>query len=149
MEQPIFDLWNQYRSQRNSKGVWKGCAMLDGFTKSTIRAACKAHGGPERVMVAIANYHTWWAGKEYKWTYSWTLCQFLTRKDKGGVPQIRRFLPDNFVLDENLKESVKASRAAVQKAEAAKNKYELEMKSVPRKPDNWRKLKADKARILN
>jgi len=150
MEQQVFDTWNQFRSERNSKGVWKRCTVLDGFTKSTIRQALRAHGGTERVMAAITNYHTWWAGKEYKWTYGWTLCQFLTRKDKGKVPQLRRFLPENFVLEENLKDSVKAQRAAIAKAEAAKNRYELSMKSAPAKPPrDWRKEREDKRAITN
>ena len=108
-EQPIFNLWNSYRSTRNRKGVWKGCGMLDGFTESTIRAACKAHGGPERVLKAIANYHLIWHGKQYKWTYTWTLCQFLTRTEPRDrkSPQIRRFLNGTFRADDYLSDSEK------------------------------------------
>ncbi len=136
-EQPIFDLWNQYRSQRNTKGVWKGCAMLDGFTKSTIRAACKAHGGPERILAAIVNYHQIWHGKEYKWTHAWTLPQFLTRTEPHDrkSPQIRRFLPGTFRADSYLSESEKTKRAAIERAEAARNKYDIQsMKEVPPEP---------------
>lgn len=139
MEQLIFSAWNQYRSERNTRGVWKGSAKLDGFTKQTIRTACGAHGGPDRIIAAIANYHTWWAGKEYKWTHAWTLCQFLTRTEPHDrkSPQIRRFLPGNFILDENLKDSVKAKRAAGKWVTYPQGtnpfKYELKTKSVPQK----------------
>ena len=149
-EQTIFDTWNQFRTTRNRAGKWKGCAMLDGFTKSTIRQALRAHGGSERVLAAIANYHTWWYGNEYKWTYAWTICQFLTRKDRGGIPQIRQFLPGNFILESNLKESVKTRRAAMAKAEAAKNQYDLHMKSAPAKPvPDWRKRRDDINAVRN
>ena len=149
MEKQIFNLWNSFRSQRNRRGVWKGCSMLDGFTKSTIRQACKAHGGPERILEAIKNYHLIWHGKEYKWTYAWTLPQLLTRKDKGGIPQIRQFLPGNFRADTYLSDSEKTKRATIERAEAAKNKYELHMKSVPENKIDWRKRRADINAVRN
>lgn len=133
-EQPIFETWNQFRSQRNSKGAWKGCGKLTGYTKSTIRAAVKAHGGPEWILTAIANYYMIWYGKDYKWTYAWTLCQFLTRKDRHSIPQICQFLPGNFRAETYLRDSVKKHKADMERAEAAKNKYELQMKSMPKEP---------------
>ena len=146
IEQTVFATWNSYRSQRNRKGVWKGCAMLDGFTKQTIRAACKAHGGPERILGAIANYHEIWLGKEYKWTHAWTLPQFLTRTEPHDrkSPQIRRFLPGNFRAEDYLSDSEKTRRAAIERTEAARNKYNIKpMRKVPPEPKpDGRKAKA-------
>ncbi len=143
VEENIFTTWNSYRSQRNRQGVWKGCSMLDGFTKSTIRQALRAHGGSERVLAAITNYHEIWLGKEYKWTYAWTICQFLTRKDRGGIPQIRQFLPGTFVAENYLSESEKTKRAAMERAESARNKYNIRpMKEIRPEPRlNGRKAK--------
>ena len=149
MEQPIYKIWNSFEKDRNVAGKWKK-ATQDGFTNQTIRAALRAHGGTGQVVAAIKNFHLIWHGNDYKWTYTWTLCQFLTRTNPHDrkSPQIRRFLPENFIADEWLKEHVKTRRVAQAKAEAARNRYELEMKSVPVKPDNWQKLKADKAKLL-
>ncbi len=149
-EETVYNAWNQFRPTRNRAGKWKGCAMLDGFTKSTIRQALRAHGGSERVLAAIANYHEVWCGKEYKWTYAWTLCQFLTRKDRGGIPQIRQFLPGNFRAESYLSDSEKTKRAAKAKAEAAVNKYGIDMQSAPKKPvHNWQKLRDDINAVRN
>ena len=137
VEEKVFALWNSYRSTRNRAGKWKGCAMLDGFIKSTIRQALRLHGGSERVLAAITNYHEIWLGKEYKWTYAWTLPHFLTRTEPHDrkSPQIRRFLPGNFRAEDYLSESEKTRRAAMERAEAGRNKYGIKpMKEIRPEP---------------
>lgn len=89
-EQDIFALWNLHKGR-----PWKGAKELSGFRRSLIRQAVKAHG-EDAVKGAIENYAKILKSKDYKWSHAWTLDEFLTRKQKCGLPQICRFLPDSF-----------------------------------------------------
>jgi hypothetical protein len=88
-------------------------------------------------MAAITNYHKVWLGKEYKWTYAWTLCHFLTRTEPHDrkSPQIRRFLPGTFRAEDYLYPAEITRRKAIQAQQIADTlkaeNIKAEMKSVP------------------
>ena len=156
-EQQIFNLWNSFKGHKNPLGKprksWWGCDCLDKDTQKTIRGACRDFGGQERVLQAIVNFHLIWYDKAYVWSRTWPLETFLTitKPYNRKVRQIRRFLPGNFIAEDYLTESERkriSHKEKIQAATAAERQHIQMMKEVPgkHKPD-WRKLRADKAKI--
>jgi len=104
--QKVFDHWNQYAGQAVEKPgqggvkrvVWKSHRKLSQEKVRAIRQALKDFSA-EELRGAITNYAAVLLGREYFWSYPWTLNEFLTRgreRHKQAERQFWQFLPDNF-----------------------------------------------------
>jgi len=105
--QQVFDTWNQHAGKSvnkpNGRGTtdriaWKAHKKLGKEKVAAIRQALKDYSVDE-IVGAIDNFAAVLLGREYFWSYPWTLDQFLTRgreRHKGAERQWWQFLPDNF-----------------------------------------------------
>ena len=102
--QDIYEHWMKYKVHGNK---WKGCDLDDdgnvyAHVKNAIRARmkdCNGKVGP--IKKAIDVYAKVLLDSKYSWNYSWTLHEFLTRKQKNSSElQFCRFLdrgPEDFL----------------------------------------------------
>ena len=89
----IFGQWNSFKSMKN----WKSPRELSYEIKQAIREQLK-HYSVEALCGAIANYARVLLNPDFKWSYAWTLQQFLTRSQPNNrsEKQLWRFLPNNY-----------------------------------------------------
>jgi len=71
----IFEHWNSKKVRGNK---WKGHKVLLPHMKTAIQKALKQYG-LEILKQAVDNYAKVLLGREYKWSYAWTLFEFFTR----------------------------------------------------------------------
>jgi hypothetical protein len=73
----------------------------------------KAGYDVETLKEAIDNYAKVLLSRDYKWTYAWTLLQFLTRHHpaRRKEEQLSRWLPGEFHEDDYLTNEAKVARA--------------------------------------
>jgi len=76
----IFDLWNGLRIITHKK--------LTGDMRKVIDSARKDYS-QEEIEQAMQNYAVILKGNEYRWTYKWTLVEFLSRRHSNNI---ERFL---------------------------------------------------------
>lgn len=103
----IFEKWNFYKGKAN----WKSHRELTYEIEQAITEQLK-HYSVEQICGAIENYARVLISNEYKWSYAWTLQQFLTRKQKEhpDEKQLHRFLANSFADDDYLTKSAKTTR---------------------------------------
>lgn len=124
----IFNHWNKYqgksvsklRDSEKTKIVWKSHKLrADGSIApeiiNAIEQALKGNRSVEEICGAVGNYAQVVLSKDYFWTYTWSLPEFLTRgeeKHKNAPRKWWRFLPDNFIEEHYLTEAAKRKRAS-------------------------------------
>ena len=98
--QDIFDHWNSKKQKGNK---WKSHTDLSPEIIDAIWLRLKDYSVPD-LQKAIDNYATVLLGRAYKWSYAWTLYQFLTRcnPNQRDELQLYRWLPNNFSTDDYL-----------------------------------------------
>lgn len=103
----IFEKWNFYKGEAN----WKSHRELTYEIEQAIAEQLK-HYSVKQICGAIENYARVLISNEYKWSYAWTLQQFLTRKQKEhpDEKQLHRFLTNSFADDDYLTKSAKQNR---------------------------------------
>ena len=103
----IFEKWNFYKGKAN----WKSHRELTYEIKQAINELLK-HYSVEQICGAIDNYARVLISRECKWSYAWTLQQFLTRnqKEHPDEKQLHRFLANNFADDDYLTKNAKQKR---------------------------------------
>jgi hypothetical protein len=120
----VFDHWNTYAGRsiqkpedhgRQKPIAWHGHKTRpDGSIPTEIeRAIRQALAGHTlgQVCAAIDNYAKVLLGPDYKWTYVWTLPEFLTRGEEPHKQAPRkwwRFLPDNFIEEHHRRTGAQA-----------------------------------------
>jgi len=87
----LFDLWNSLKIITHKK--------LTGDMKRAIDGARKDYS-QEEIERAMQNYAVILKGNEYRWTYKWTLVEFLSRRKSNNI---ERFL-DLEVVKTNFRE---------------------------------------------
>jgi len=123
----VFNHWNSYQGRsvekpgddgRCIKVIWKRHRLKpDGAVPrdkaDAIRRALDDYSVDD-ICAAITNYATVLLGPRYRWTYAWTLAEFLTRgeeRHKQAPRKWYRFLPDNFDPDQHLTDAAQKRRA--------------------------------------
>lgn len=126
--QHIFDHWNS----RKGMGNWKSHNKLSIPTRQAILKRLNEGYEIDDLCKAIDNYAQVLLGRDYKWTYAWTLLQFLTRtqKDNRKIEQLWRWLPGEFHEDDYLKPHIRERRLA-QKKDQFRPVVSVPMKQVP------------------
>lgn len=111
----IFNKWNSYKGQRS----WKSHRELSPEIEQAIKLRLKDYT-VEQLVGAIENYAKILLSKDYRWTYAWTLQQFLTRhpKENRDELQLYRFLPNSFFDTDYLTD---AARSKVKRPEPERN----------------------------
>jgi hypothetical protein len=102
----VFNAWNRHARRKVTKNgdkiSWHEHRKVSEEIVRGVEWATRHHTVDE-IVAAIDNYAKVLLGSEYYWSYAWTLPDFLTRKqgkEKTSLPQIVRFLPDNFREDQ-------------------------------------------------
>ena len=108
----VFDCWNSYKG----KGKWKSHRELTYETEMAIKEQLK-HYSSEQLCKAIHNYAKILIGKEYRWSYAWTMYQFLTRgkPENNKEKQLWRFLDNNFEESDFLTDVAVKKRVVIQR----------------------------------
>jgi len=130
----IFDHWNSFKG----KGKWKSHRELNHDIRSAIAERLKTYTAKE-IIQAISNYALILLGKEYTWTYAWTLRQFLTRHQKppnGKDLQLLRFLSGEFYYQDYIRPECARAVAAEQRKD-----YEQERQRDKARRENTEWLK--------
>jgi len=135
----IFELWKSYRGQGYGKAKWRGVrGKPEGYMNTLLRKAIKEYSF-EGLKGAIINYALVLLNPQFKWTYAWTLSEFLTRGRKGdsGFKQIMRFHPTGFDSDDYLTDAARTrlyDKARREAAASMKRSKLKSLKTVPEKP---------------
>ena len=121
--QTIFDQWNVYKGQsvlKKGKVIkWRGHREID----IAIKQACRRRMGEgytaDEICKCIHNYARVLLDKDYIWSMAWTLPLFLTRSkpDDRSIPQIWRWLPNQFELEDFPAVKIKKNLVAVERGE--------------------------------
>ncbi len=103
----IFSHWNSYRAMRG----WKSHTKLTPEIKKAIRDRLKEYSVDD-IKGAIDNYAKVLLSKEYKWSYAWTLYQFLTRHSPQNRKELQlyRWLPNSFYETDYLTDNARRQR---------------------------------------
>lgn len=129
--QTIFDQWNTYKGQsaycekklatyNNGKPrKWRGHSEVGIAIIQAIRKRMKEGYTAGDLCKSIHNYARVLLGQDCRWSYNWTLPDFLTVKQTDGRLQLWRWLPNLFILDDY--QTVKARK---QVAQQKKSEYE-------------------------
>ena len=90
----VFRHWNRYYG----KGNWKAHRTMSRATEQAIGHRLAQRYTADDLCAAIDNYATVLLNPQYKWTYAWTLLQFLVRhpKHRREEEQLWRWLPGEF-----------------------------------------------------
>ena len=96
--QGIFLHWNSKKRKK-----WKSHTTLSHEIVVAIKLRLKDYSAAD-LKQAIDNYATVLLGRAYKWSYAWTLYQFLTRCNPNQKTELQlyRWLPNNFSPDDYL-----------------------------------------------
>jgi len=140
----IFEKWNSYRG----KGNWKSHREITYEIKQAIDEQLK-HYSEQQICEAIDNYAMVLLGREFQWTYAWTLYQFLTRsrKDNQQEKQLWQFLANNFSEDDYLMPNAK--RARVERARRPRSQEPIKVVTPEEKEAIRKKLtQAGKLKFL-
>ncbi len=102
--QYIFDAWNAHKC----KG-WKSHKLMNKPTNDAISKRLNQGYSMEDLCKAFNNYAKVLLSRDYTWTQSWTLFQFLTRTkpDDRSMEQLHRWLEGEFYQDDYLTPSAK------------------------------------------
>jgi len=96
--QGVFLHWNSKKRKK-----WKSHTTLSHEIVVAIKLRLKDYSAAD-LKQAIDNYATVLLGRAYKWSYAWTLYQFLTRCNPNQKTELQlyRWLPNNFSPDDYL-----------------------------------------------
>lgn len=108
----IFDCWNKYKKYKKFKGHQKITPEIE----RAVSLRLKEYSVSD-ISQAIDNYAKVLLGNDYRWSYAWTLYQFLTRHNPQyrDELQIYRFLPNNFSDYDYLTDQSKRSKVIQEK----------------------------------
>jgi hypothetical protein len=117
--QVIFRHWNKYKGRGYGKVRWKSHTVLSLPTQQAIRKRLNQGFDVDTLTKAIDNYAKVLTSPSYKWTYAWTLYQFLVRRhpQRRDEEQLTRWLPGEFHEDDYITEQAKMIRARVNEPE--------------------------------
>ncbi len=101
----VIEIWNSKKQRGNA---WKSHRELTYETRQAIQSTLRKYRLGQ-ITEAIDNYAKVLLGKEYKWSYAWSLYQFLTRHkpDQRQELQLYRWLPSNFYEEDYYSELYK------------------------------------------
>lgn len=107
----VFEKWNSYKCKK-----WKFHPKLSYEIKQAITEQLK-HYSADDLCGAVENYAKILLGSDFKWSYAWTLQQFLTRTSPTNrkEQQLWRFLPNNYHDEDYLTESAIKRRVGQRK----------------------------------
>lgn len=90
----VYNHWNSKKVRGNK---WKSHNELTYETKQAIQSVLRKYS-LENIISAIDNYAKVLLGREFKWSYAWTLYQYLTRHNPNQRQELQlyRWLPSNF-----------------------------------------------------
>lgn len=108
----IFEKWNSYKGKKN----WKSHPKLSYEIEQAITEQLK-HYSVDELCGAIENYAKVLISPDFKWSYAWTLQQFLTRASPHdrNEKQLWRFLPNNYHDEDLLSDSAVKKRVSQRK----------------------------------
>lgn len=141
--QYVFGCWNA----KKAKG-WRSHSKLNIPTREAIALRLKQGYTVDSLCKAINNYAIVLLGKDYEWSYAWTLREFLVRKtpDRSEY-QLCRWLEGEFDEDKYLTFEAKRRRIEErQRREEKRNKPAFVPVSAERKAELKQKL-SKKCRI--
>jgi len=140
----IFDKWNSYKGQ----GKWKSHDKLSYEIETAIAEQLKYYS-LEDLCGAIENYAKILISPDYKWTYAWTLRQFLTRHEPKNRSELQlfRFLPNSFhdkdyITDTALQKRISKGKKLVVEPRPEPTKEEKEQSKI--RAEKFTKILADK-----
>ena len=109
----LFDAWNAHKGKGYGKAKWRSHTIISIPCQKAIRSKLRQGYDVETLKAAINNYALILTSPDYKWTYAWTMLQFLTRHHpvRRKEEQLTRWLPGEFDPDDYIKPEVKVSRA--------------------------------------
>lgn len=107
----VFEKWNSFKGKK-----WKSHKTLSYESKLAITEQLK-HYSTDELCSAVENYARVLLSSDFKWSYAWTLQQFLTRTSPTNrkEQQLWRFLPNNYHDEDYLTDSAKTRRVAEKK----------------------------------
>lgn len=107
----VFEKWNSFKGKK-----WKSHKTLSYESKLAITEQLK-HYSVEELCSAVENYAKVLLNSDFKWSYAWTLQQFLTRTSPTNrkEQQLWRFLPNNYHDEDYLTDSAKRRRVTERK----------------------------------
>lgn len=107
----VFEKWNTFKGKN-----WKSHVKLSYEIEQAITEQLK-HYSVDDLSGAIENYARVLLGSDFKWSYAWTLQQFLTRTSPTNrkEQQLWRFLPNNYHDEDYLYESTLKRRVKERK----------------------------------
>jgi len=116
----VFDHWNS----KKRKG-WKSHVELSSEIVDAVRLRLKGYSVAD-IKAAIDNYALVLLDSRYKWSYAWTLYQFLTRHNPSQRQELQlyRWLPNNFHSDDYLKDSARHRQVAYKRREEPESNFE-------------------------
>ena len=148
----IFDHWNSFKGRSIRKlnkelkeqvVSWQSHTLKDDGSirpehKNAIRQALKAGYSVEEVCTAISSYAKILLGLDWWWSHSWTLPEFLTRKEKDDKTAYRwwGFLPDNRPEEKYLHEAAKQKRVQQAKGPVPLDLVKEQIEKERRKTDD-------------
>lgn len=108
----IFEQWNSFKGNKK----WKSHTKLSYEIEQAITEQLK-HYSVIDLCGAIENYAKVLLSSDFKWSYAWTLQQFLTRSSphNRNEKQLWRFLPNNYHDEDYLTDSAKGRRTKQRK----------------------------------
>lgn len=103
----VFEKWNSFKGKK-----WKSHKTLSYEIEQAIAKQLK-HYSVKELCQAIENYAKVLLNSDFKWSYAWTLQQFLTRTSPTNrqEQQLWRFLPNNYHDEDYLNDSALKQRS--------------------------------------